>query len=137
MDKGKNAQERVLELYLFFKKGVQVSTKELALQYNTSNRTITRDINTINSIITPSRIEVDRITNLWSLDDRLLDDEEAFILNILDKACVEQGEAFHNKALNLFEKFKNSLHNTIYNNIDSEDISDIKGACKLNCVNHL
>jgi len=125
-----NSQLRILDLYLLLKKGIRHTTKELACIYNTTPRTINRDIEKINEIISPSKVLFDRSTHIVYLEDEnstlLLDSEEQLILNILDKACVEQGDDFHKKALNLFDKFKDSLHNTIYNNIDSEDISAIK-----------
>ena len=125
-----NSQSRILDLYFLLKKGTKISSKDLATRYETTTRNITRDIQKINELISPAKIVSNRSTKLWHIEDDtqsiLLDKDEQFILNILDKACVEQGEDFHKKSLNLFEKFKDSLHNTIYNNIDSEDISTIK-----------
>jgi len=125
-----NSQTRLLDIYLFFKKGNSTTSKDLAQSYNTTTRTITRDIQNINKIIVPDEIVFNKSKNMWVISDTansiFLDKEEQLILNILDKACVEQGKDFHQKALNLFDKFKDSLHNTIYNNIDSEDISTIK-----------
>ena len=120
---------RLLSIYLRFQRGEKVSTKELASNYDTTPRTILRDIEKINSFI-DNKIVSNRTTNLWVLEDKnrslLLSEEEQLTLNILDQASAEQGKKFHQDALKLFDKFKSSLHNTIYNNIDSEDISDIK-----------
>ena len=125
-----NSQSRILDLYFVLKKGTKISSKDLATRYETITRNITRDIEKISELIAPAKIIYNKSTKLWHLEDDthniLLDKDEQFILNILDKACVEQGEEFHKKSLNLFSKFKDSLHNTIYNNIDSEDISIIK-----------
>jgi len=119
---------RLLEIYFRLNNNEKISTKDLTDQYSVSLRTIQRDIEKINSLIEP-KIKKDKSSKLLSLDDKtspLLSVEEELILNILNQACKEQGDEFHNKALNLFAKFKNSLHNTIYNNIDSEEIEDIK-----------
>ena len=120
---------RLLDIYLKFYKGEQFSTKTLAQLYDTTSRTILRDIEKINKFI-PSKIITNRQTKLWKLQDggksALLNEDEQLILNILDQACIEQGDEFHKKALKLFDKFTDSLHNTIYNNIDSEDIANIK-----------
>ena len=123
-----NSSLRVLDIYLRFNQGEKLTTKQLSVYYDTTTRTIVRDIEKINSFIS-SKILFDKSTNLWAIEEKealFLDKYEQFILNILDKACVEQGEEFHKKSLKLFDKFKTSLHNTIYNNIDSEDITNIK-----------
>ncbi len=123
---------RLLEIYLRFKKGEKISTKELSLNYETTSRTILRDIEKINNCnnFIKSKIIPNNITKLWSLEDNskslFLSEEEQLTLNILDQASIEQGKEFHKNTLTLFDKFKDSLHNTIYNNIDSEDISKIK-----------
>jgi len=123
-----NAALRLLEIYFKFYNGGKFATIDLAEQYKKSRRTIQRDIEEINKY-TSTKIINDRSTHTWSMQDNsnmLLTKDEQFTLNVLDQACVEQGEQFHQNALKLFDKFKNSLHNTIYNNIDSEDIATIK-----------
>jgi len=123
-----NSSLRLLDMYHKFYKGGKFTTKDLATQYDTTPRTIQRDIQMLNEYLT-LKIKVNKSTNLWSMEDNsnmLLSQDEQFTLNVLDQACIEQGEEFHKNALKLFDKFKNSLHNTIYNNIDSEDISTIK-----------
>ena len=123
-----NSSLRLLDMYLKFYKGGKFTTKDLAIQYDTTPRTIQRDIQMLNEYLS-TMIIVNKSTNIWSMQDNsnmLLTKEEQLTLNILDQACVEQGVEFHQNALKLFDKFKNSLHNTIYNNIDSEDIATIK-----------
>ena len=124
-----DSQSRLLDIYFRFIKNEELSSKELAKYYNTTSRTIIRDIEKLNSFLDNS-IVPNHQTKLWKYakDGKsvLLNEDEHLILNILDQACIEQGAEFHASALKLFDKFQDSLHNTIYNNIDSEDIEGIK-----------
>lgn len=110
--------------------GEEVSTKELGEEYNVVSKTIERDIKIINAFLDPMEVKYNASTKKWKLDDTesttYLSDDEIFVLNNLERASQQQGIEFHKSALKLFSKFKQNIHNTIYNHIDSEDISDIR-----------
>ncbi|MFA7083198.1 MAG: WYL domain-containing protein [Arcobacteraceae bacterium] len=124
-----NSSLRILSIYLMFQKGLNLSTKELADKYSTTTRTILRDIKTINSL-QETKVIYNRITNLWVLEDYIkldyLSDEEISLIEALSSKSTEMGEDFHNQTSKLFKKFKRNLHNCIYENIDTEDITNIK-----------
>lgn len=104
--------------------GEALSVKELALEFNVSERTIQRDFN--NRLISLYPIYQDK--KRWKMQDgykieKSTDIEEMIILDILEKMTDGLGSKFSNKAKTLLSKIKNNDFNPIYAKLNMEDIS--------------
>ena len=104
--------------------GEALSVKELAKEFNTSDRTIQRDFNE-RLVSFPIYQENKR----WKMQDgfrvektKSLEDE--IVLDIIEKITEGIGGKFSTKAHKLLSKIKNEDFNPIYTKLNIEDISD-------------
>ncbi|NOX15197.1 MAG: WYL domain-containing protein [Epsilonproteobacteria bacterium] len=104
--------------------GEALSVKELAQEFNTSDRTIQRDFN--ERLIT---FPIYQENKRWKMQDgfrvektKSLEDE--IVLDIIEKITQSIGGHFSIKAKNLLSKIKNEDFNPIYTKLNIEDISD-------------
>ena len=104
--------------------GEALSVKELALEFNVSDRTIQRDFNERLVSLYPIYQEKRR----WKMQDgykiqKAKSTEETIILDILDKMTDGLGVKFSHKAKKLLSKIKNDSFNPMYAKLNLEDIS--------------
>ncbi|WP_434581564.1 WYL domain-containing protein [Sulfurimonas sp. NW15] len=104
--------------------GEALSVKELAKEFNTSERTIQRDFNE-RLVSFPIYQEKKK----WKMQDgfrvektKSLEDE--IVLDIIEKITEGIGGKFSTKAHKLLSKIKNEDFNPIYTKLNIEDISD-------------
>jgi len=104
--------------------GESLSVKELAKEFNTSERTIQRDFNErlVSFPIYQEKRkwkmqEGFRVEKTKSLEDEL-------VLDIIEKITESIGGKFSTKAHKLLSKIKNEDFNPIYTKLNIEDISD-------------
>jgi predicted DNA-binding transcriptional regulator YafY len=104
--------------------GEALSVKELAEEFNTSDRTIQRDFNE-RLVSFPIYQEKKR----WKMQDgfrvektKSLEDE--IVLDIIEKITEGIGGKFSTKAHKLLSKIKNEDFNPVYTKLNIEDISD-------------
>ena len=104
--------------------GEALSVKELAKEFNTSDRTIQRDFN--ERLIS---FPIYQENKKWKMQDgfrvektKSLEDE--IVLDIIEKITEGIGGAFSTKAHKLLSKIKNEDFNPIYTKLNIEDISD-------------
>jgi len=104
--------------------GEALSVKELALEFNVSDRTVQRDFNERLVSLYPIYQEKRR----WKMQDgykiqKAKSTEETIILDILDKMTDGLGVKFSHKAKKLLSKIKNDTFNPMYAKLNLEDIS--------------
>lgn len=102
-----------------------LSVKELAEEFNVSERTISRDFNDRLCHLFP----VEKIGRKWRMQDGMrieknISFEEQLILDTIEKISESIGKNFSSKAKNLISKLKQNIENPIYARINMEDISD-------------
>ena len=104
--------------------GEALSVKELAKEFNTSDRTIQRDFNE-----RLASFPIYQENKKWKMQDgfkvektKSLEDE--IVLDIIEKITEGIGGAFSTKAHKLLSKIKNEDFNPIYTKLNIEDISD-------------
>jgi len=104
--------------------GESLSVKELAKEFNTSDRTIQRDFN--ERLLS---FPIYQENKKWKMQDgfrvektKSLEDE--IVLDIIEKITEGIGGKFSTKAHNLLSKIKNEDFNPIYTKLNIEDISD-------------
>lgn len=104
--------------------GEALSVKELAQEFNTSDRTIQRDFNE-RLVSFPIYQEGKK----WKMQDgfrveksKSLEDE--IVLDIIEKITEGIGGSFSTKAHKLLAKIKNEDFNPIYTKLNIEDVSD-------------
>jgi predicted DNA-binding transcriptional regulator YafY len=104
--------------------GEALSVKELAEEFNTSERTIQRDFN--ERLVS---FPIYQEKKLWKMQDgfkvektKSLEDE--IVLDIIEKITEGIGGNFSKKAHSLLSKIKNEDFNPIYTKLNIEDISD-------------
>jgi len=104
--------------------GEALSVKELAKEFNTSDRTIQRDFN--ERLVS---FPIYQENKKWKMQDgfklektKSLEDE--IILDIIEKITEGIGGKFSTKAHKLLSKIKNEDFNPIYTKLNIEDISD-------------
>lgn len=104
--------------------GEALSVKELAREFNTSERTIQRDFNerlTSFPIYQENKkwkmLDGFKVEKIKSLEDNI-------ILDIIEKMTEGIGGTFSKKAHKLLSKIKNENFNPIYTKLNIEDISD-------------
>lgn len=124
--------------------GESLSVKELATEFNTSDRTIQRDFNE-----RLSSFPIYQENKKWKMQEgfrieKSTSVEEAVVLDIMEKLIESAGEKFATKATKLLSKIKNETQNPIYAKLDLEDIGDklaevqlleqaIKDRCEISC----
>jgi len=104
--------------------GEALSVTELAREFNTSTRTIQRDLNE-----RLSSFPIYQEGKKWKMqDDFKLEKhhsiEECVVLDIMEGMFVSRDGVFASKAKQLLSKLKNEEFNPIYTKLDIEDISD-------------
>ncbi len=104
--------------------GEALSVKELAKDFNVSERTIQRDFN--QRLITLYPIYQEK--RLWRMQEgfkleKQNSSEDDLVLGILDKLVEGMGVSFSAKAKNLLSKIHNAQENPIYAKSAMEDIS--------------
>jgi len=104
--------------------GESLSVKELALEFNVSDRTIQRDFNERLVSLYPIYQEKRK----WKMQagykiQKVKSIEETIILDILDKMTDGLGVHFSHKAKKLLSKIKNETFNPMYAKLNVEDIS--------------
>jgi len=104
--------------------GDALSVKELAKEFNTSDRTIQRDFN--ERLVS---FPIYQENKKWKMQDgfrvektKSLEDE--IVLDIIEKITEGIGGNFSTKARKLLSKIKNEDFNPIYTKLNIEDISD-------------
>ena len=104
--------------------GEALSVKELAKEFNTSDRTIQRDFN--ERLVS---FPIYQENKKWKMQDgfrvektKSLEDE--IVLDIIEKITEGIGGKFSTKAHKLLSKIKNEDFNPIYTKLNIEDISD-------------
>ena len=104
--------------------GEALSVKELAKEFNTSDRTIQRDFN--ERLVS---FPIYQENKKWKMQDgfrvektKSLEDE--IVLDIIEKITESIGGKFSIKAQKLLSKIKNEDFNPIYTKLNIEDISD-------------
>jgi len=104
--------------------GEALSVKELAKEFNTSDRTIQRDFN--ERLVS---FPIYQENKKWKMQDgfrvektKSLEDE--IVLDIIEKITEGIGGKFSTKAHKLLSKIKNEDYNPIYAKLNIEDISD-------------
>ncbi len=104
--------------------GKALSVKELAKEFNTSDRTIQRDFN--ERLVS---FPIYQENKKWKMQDgfrvektKSLEDE--IVLDIIEKITEGIGGNFSTKAHKLLSKIKNKDFNPIYTKLNIEDISD-------------
>ncbi len=104
--------------------GEALSVKELAKEFNTSDRTIQRDFN--ERLVS---FPIYQENKKWKMQDgfrvektKSLEDE--LVLDIIEKITEGIGGQFSTKAQKLLSKIKNEDFNPIYTKLNIEDISD-------------
>lgn len=105
--------------------GEALSVKELAEEFNVSDRTIQRDFN--ERLITSFPVYQDK--KKWKMQDgfkleKSTSVEEAVVLDIIQTLIEGAGNKFSSKANKLLSKIKNDSYNPIYAKLDIEDIGD-------------
>ena len=104
--------------------GESLSVKELAVEFNTSDRTIQRDFN--ERLVS---FPIFQENKKWKMRDgfrvektKSLEDE--LVLDIIEKITESIGGKFATKSQRLLSKIKNQDYNPIYAKLNIEDISD-------------
>ncbi len=104
--------------------GEALSVKELALEFNTSDRTIQRDFN--ERLVS---FPIYQENKKWKMQDgfkvektKSLEDE--LVLDIIEKITEGIGGKFASKSHTLLSKIKNQDYNPIYAKLNIEDITD-------------
>ena len=105
--------------------GEALSVKELAKEFNVSDRTIQRDFNNRLVLLYPIYQEGKR----WKMQtgfklEKLSSVEDTVVLDIMQKLIEGAGTTFASKANKLLSKIKNDSINPIYAKLDMEDIGD-------------
>ena len=105
--------------------GEALSVKELADEFNVSDRTIQRDFNNRLVLLYPIYQEGKR----WRMQDgfkleKLSSVEDTVVLDIVEKLIEGAGSTFASKANKLLSKIKNDSMNPIYAKLNMEDIGD-------------
>ena len=104
--------------------GEELSVKELALEFNVSNRTIQRDFN--ERLVS---FPIYQENKKWKMQDgfkieKTNDVEDNIVLDIIEKITQSIGGKFALKSNKLLSKLKNNEYNPIYAKLNIEDISD-------------
>ena len=104
--------------------GESLSVKELAIEFNTSDRTIQRDFN--ERLVS---FPIFQENKKWKMRDgfrvektKSLEDE--LVLDIIEKITESIGGQFATKSQRLLSKIKNQDYNPIYAKLNIEDITD-------------
>ena len=105
--------------------GEALSVKEVAEEFNVSERTIQRDFN--ERLISSFPVYQDK--KKWKMQDgfkleKSTSVEDAVVLDIMQKLMEGAGNTFSAKANKLLSKIKNDSYNPIYAKLDMEDIGD-------------
>lgn len=108
--------------------GEALSVKELAEEFNVSDRTIQRDFN--ERLMTLYPIYQDK--KKWKMQDgykieKSTNIEDVIVLDILEKMTDGLGDCFSIKAKSLLSKIKNEDFNPIYAKLNMEDIGNSLG----------
>jgi predicted DNA-binding transcriptional regulator YafY len=104
--------------------GDALSVKELAEEFNVSDRTIQRDFN---ERLVSFPVYQDK--KKWKMQDsfrleKSASVEDAVVLDVMQKLMEGAGQKFSTKANKLLSKIKNDSYNPIYAKLDMEDIGD-------------
>ena len=107
--------------------GEALSVKELAKEFNTSDRTIQRDFNE-----RLASFPIYQENKKWKMQDGFKIEktkslEEKIVLDIIEKITEGIGGNFSTKAHKLLSKIKNEDFNPIYTKLNIEDVSDMFG----------
>ncbi|MDD3591868.1 MAG: WYL domain-containing protein [Sulfurovum sp.] len=104
--------------------GEALSVKELAEEFNVSDRTIQRDFN---ERLVSFPVYQDK--KKWKMLDgykieKSASVEDAVVLDIMQKLMEAAGQKFSSRANKLLSKIRNDSYNPIYAKLDMEDIGD-------------
>lgn len=115
---------RLINILARLNSGEALSVKDLAEEFNVSERTIQRDFN--NRLVSLYPIYQDK--KKWKMQDgfkieKSTSIEEVIVLDILEKMTDGLGQKFSIKAKTLLSKIKNNDYNPIYAKLNMEDIS--------------
>jgi len=115
---------RITKILYKLNDGDELSVKDLAEEFNTSTRTIQRDLNE-----RLSSFPIYQEKKKWKMQkgfkiEKNNSIEEDIVLDIIEKITESIGGTFSTKAHNLLKKIKNNDMNPIYTKLNIEDISD-------------
>lgn len=115
---------RLIEILSLLSQGDILSTKELAEKFNTTDRTIQRDMTLLGR-----NFPIERENRKWKMQEgfhleKSRSVKEQLVLDILDNMTENIGGAFAVTAHNLLEKLRNEDINPIYTKLNIEDIGD-------------
>lgn len=104
--------------------GESLSVKELAIEFNVSNRTIQRDFN--NRLIS---FPIEKDGRKWKMREGFKIEkssslEEQVVLDIMENIVNGVGKIFSRKAKSLLSRIKNDDYNPIYTKLNMENIDD-------------
>jgi len=105
--------------------GESLSVKELAEEFNVSERTISRDFN--NKLV--SNFPIYKEGRRWRMQEgfrleKTASIEDIVVLDVIENLAEGVGGNFSKKAKNLLSKIRNKDINPIYTKLNMEDISD-------------
>jgi predicted DNA-binding transcriptional regulator YafY len=115
------SSQRLAKILARLYAGEVLSMRELAEEFDTSLRTIQRDVNERLAEF-PIRKEGERFFVDIGQIDRNLDPEEVAVLELLDEMSRKQGSAFYTRAHPLLARLRQSAANPFYAKLDMEDI---------------
>lgn len=111
--------------------GEALSVKELAKEFNTSERTVQRDFN--ERLVS---FPIYQENKKWKMQDGFMVQkskslEDEIVLDIIEKITESIGGKFASKSHKLLSKIKNEDFNPIYTKLNIEDISDKFGEIQI------
>jgi len=115
---------RLITILSRLNEGEALSVKELAKEFNTSDRTIQRDFN--ERLVS---FPIYQENKKWKMRDgfrieKIKSLEEELVLDIIEKITEGIGGKFSTKAHKLLSRIKNEEFNPIYTKLNIEDISN-------------
>ncbi len=117
---------RLFNVLVRLKEGKVLKKRDLAKEFNVTEKTIQNDINKILKNIV--EVEPSRkgyyIKNFYK--NRIENFEDKLVLDILESISGSMGEVFQNKSQKIFDKLKNPHEDFILSKMQIEDISQIK-----------
>ncbi len=117
---------RLFNVLVRLKEGRVLKKRDLAKEFNVTEKTIQNDINKILKNI----VEVEPSRKGYYIKNfdknRIENFEDKLILDILESISGSMGEVFQNKSQKIFDKLKNPHEDFILSKMQIEDISEIK-----------
>lgn len=121
------ALTRLLIILRRLYEGESLSVKELAEEFNVSEKTVQRDFNDRLALL-----PIEKEGRRWKMMEghrleKTGDPEEQMVLDMVETLSLELGSTFGGKAQHLLKKIKNLREDTLYARLDIEDIGSHTG----------